>query len=55
MLVCRCWSKWKSVPKPQKIQGSDRVAPFVLLGDDTFGLKGTLIQIWKSFYMFQFI
>ena len=27
------------VPKPQKIPGCDRIAPFVLLGDDAFGLK----------------
>ena len=32
------------VPKPQKIPGSDRVAPFVLLGDDAFGLKKYLMK-----------
>ena len=32
------------VPKPQKIPGSDRVAPFVLLWDDPFGLKTYLMK-----------
>ena len=31
-------------PKPQKMAGSDRVAPFVLLGDDAFGLKTYLMK-----------
>ena len=35
-------------PKPQKIPGSDRVAPFVLLGDDTFGLKRYLIKLFPQ-------
>ena len=32
------------VPKPQKTAGSDRVAPFVLLGDDAFDLKTYLMK-----------
>ena len=33
------------IPKPQKIPGSDRVAPFALLGDDAFGLKTCLMKL----------
>ena len=34
------------VPKPQKIPGSDRAVPFVLLGHDLFGLN---IYLMKPF------
>ena len=37
-------SCWVGVPKSQKIPGRDRVAPFVLLGDDAFGLKKYLMK-----------
>ena len=40
------------VSKPQKIPGSDRVAPFVLLGNDTFGLKRGLTDK-KSVYNYR--
>ena len=32
------------VLKPQKMPGSDKIASFVLLGDDTFGLKTNLMK-----------
>ena len=32
-------------PKPQKKPGSIRVAPFVLLRDDAFGLKAYLMKL----------
>ena len=36
------------IPKPQKIPGSDRVAPFVLLENDAFGLKTCLMKLFSQ-------
>ena len=39
------------VPKPQKIPVSDRVAAFVLLGGDAFGLKMYLMKPFAQRYL----